>query len=115
MTVEYPERGVEFNRVKQGIRDTTRRKDEALVEAAEGIDQLCRVCPNCQDERCQSPYGNEEAVRKWDGIILRGLGISYGETRTSKQWRILIEERAPLDFCQSRCQWKSKCSVSRFG
>jgi hypothetical protein len=112
---EYPERGVKFNEIKQGIKDITQRDDKALVEASEGIDRLCRACPNCQDERCQSPQGNEEAVRKWDGIILRGLGISYGETRTSNQWRILIEERAPLNFCQTRCQWRSKCSVSHFG
>ncbi len=110
MRAEYPERGVLFNQVKQEIHAINQGDDDTLVEAVEGIDQLCRACPYCRDELCQSPHGNEEAVRKWDGIILKGLGISYGETRTSKEWQILIKEKAPLDFCLTRCQWRLNCA-----
>ena len=30
----------------------------------------------------ENPHGNEDKVRKWDAIILKGLGLSYGEKRT---------------------------------
>ena len=105
---ESPDRGVEF---EQSLKHIIQTDDEVLMEAIEGIDELCRVCPDCLDDRCQSPQGNEEAVRKWDSIILKGLGISYGERRTSKEWRMLIEQKAPLDFCQKRCPKKSMCTV----
>jgi hypothetical protein len=115
LKVQPSDRGVEFEQVEQGIKDLAQTDDEALVEVIEGIDELCRVCPECRDDRCQSAQGNEEAVRKWDGIVLKGLGVSYGETRTSRQWRMLIEEKAPLDFCQTRCPWKSICGVFQLG
>jgi hypothetical protein len=115
LKVQPSGRGVEFEQVEQGIKDLAQTDDEALVEVVEGMDELCRVCPDCQDDRCQSTQGNEEAVRKWDGIILKGLGVSYGETRTSRQWRMLIEEKAPLDFCWARCPWKSICGVFQLG
>jgi len=81
------------------------------VEVIEGIDELCRVCPDCRDERCQNPRGDEEAVKKWDGIILRGLEINYGEARTSRDWRILINQKAPLTFCEMQCPYRSSCTV----
>jgi len=113
--VELSDRGVKFGQVEQRIKNIMQTDDEALVEVAEGIDDLCRVCPDCGNNRCESPRGNEEAVRKWDGILLKGLGISYGETRTSKQWRILVEQKMPLDFCQTRCPSKSRCTIPHPG
>lgn len=115
LKVEFPDRGVEYEQIEQRLKNIIQTDDEVLVEVTEGIDELCRVCPNCRDDLCQSPQGNEEAVRKWDSIILKGLGISYGETRTSKQWRMLIEQKAPLNFCRTRCPGKSICTVSSLG
>jgi hypothetical protein len=111
LKLEFPDRGLEFQQVEQRLREIIQTDDEVLVEATEGVDELCQVCPNCLDNRCQSPQGNEEAVRKWDGIILKGLGMSYGEKRTSKEWRMLIKQKAPLDFCRTRCPSKSICIV----
>jgi hypothetical protein len=108
---EIPDRGDEFRRVSQERRDIIERQDDIEVEAIQGIDELCRVCPDCQDERCQNPKGDEEAVRKWDSIILKGLEKNYGETRTSKEWRRLIDQKAPLRFCETRCPYRSKCTV----
>ena len=115
LEVKIQNRGEEFERVRQERRETIERQDEAVVEAVEGIDELCRVCPDCRDERCQNPKGDEEAVRKWDGIILKGLGINYGETRTSKEWRVLINQKAPLNFCKTRCPYRSSCTVFQLG
>jgi len=111
LKVVIPDRGEEFERLSQKRRDTIEKEDDVLVEMIEGIDELCQVCPDCRDGRCQNPRGDEEAVRKWDGIILRGLEINYGETRTSKDWRMLINEKAPLNFCKTRCPYRSSCTV----
>jgi len=113
MTAEYPERGESFLRVEQRVKDVVWSDDETPVEAAHGADELCHVCPHCRDDRCEHPQGKEEAARKWDGILLKELGISYGEKRTSKEWRLLIHEKAPLGFCQTRCPSRSGCTVSR--
>lgn len=115
LKVEAPDRGEEFERAWQKKRDTLETQDDALVEVIEEVDEVCLVCPDCRDERCQSPSGGEQGVRKWDGIILKGLGIDYGETRTSKEWRMLILEKAPLEFCKTRCPWRSRCTVFEVG
>ena len=111
LKVEVPDRGEEFERVSRERRDTIETEDDVVVEVIEGIDELCRVCPDCRDERCQTPRGDEEAVKKWDGIILRGLEINYGEARTSRDWRILINQKAPLTFCEMQCPYRSSCTV----
>ena len=111
LEINIQNRGEEFERVSQERRDTIERQDDVVVEVVEGIDELCRACPDCRDGRCQNPKGGEEAVRKWDGIILKGLEINYGEMRTSKEWRVLINQKAPLDFCKRRCPYQSSCTV----
>ena len=111
LKVEVPDRGEEFERVSRERRDTIETEDDVVVEVIEGIDELYRVCPDCRDERCQNPRGDEEAVKKWDGIILRGLEINYAEARTSRDWRILINQKAPLTFCEMQCPYRSSCTV----
>ncbi|MCJ7595055.1 MAG: DUF1284 domain-containing protein [Desulfobacterales bacterium] len=115
MKVDLPDGGAEYDQAKGRLRDIIKADDESSVEVCEGVDEICRVCPECRDNRCQSAQGDEEAVRKWDSIILRGLGVSYGETRTSKEWRMLIEQKAPLKFCQTRCPFKERCNVFQLG
>lgn len=112
LQAEFPERGEEFEHADQRTKDIIQACDDTPVEVTEGIDELCRVCPDCREDRCENPQGDEEAVRKWDNIILKGLGVSYGETKTSEEWCMLIKKKAPLDFCQTRCPWKSSCAVS---
>ena len=115
LKVQLPERGAKYKRVEQKLRNIVETHDDALVELIEGIDELCQACPECRHDRCESPLGNEDSVRKWDGIILKGLGISYGETKTSREWHTLIEEKAPLEFCETKCPWKSICTVFELG
>ena len=109
---QFPERGAEFQQVMKKREFIFEKNDEHMVEVIQGIDKICRACTNLKNDRCESPEGNEEAVRKWDHIILKGLGVSYGETMTSKDWRMLIEKKAPLDFCKAKCQWKPQCTAS---
>ena len=103
LNLDFPERGKGFAERKQKVIEIIRAHDDTLVEAIEGVDEICRVCPNCRGNRCASPDGEEEAVRKWDSIILRSLGIGCGETMTAMGWRTLIDDKAPLELCGSKC------------
>jgi len=112
LRLSFPERGEKFAEAERRVVEIIGSHEETLVEAIEGVDQICRVCLNRQGDRCESQAGNEDAVRKWDGIILKGLGIAYGETRTARQWRTLIDGKAPLHLCTSRCPHRSKCTIT---
>jgi hypothetical protein len=115
LKLEFPERGERYKIAEQGMRDLLQKEDNVLLEVAEGIDELCRSCTNLRDDQCRSPQGSEESVRKWDHILLKGLRISYGDTRSAKQWIALIERKAPLDFCRTRCPKKNFCTVFSIG
>lgn len=104
-------RGRDFEQALKAIRELMHADTDSVVEIVEGVDGLCRACPECRDDRCESPHGNEEAVRKWDRRILQGLGIAYGDKRTARELRALIAEKAPLDFCRTRCPWRQVCTV----
>ena len=107
----FPDRGERFDQIGDKIRETMQSGTNTIIEVIEGVDELCQVCSLCQDNRCRSPNGDENAVRKWDAIVLKELGVSYGEKRTAQDFRALIEEKSPLDFCQTRCRWKDVCTV----
>jgi hypothetical protein len=111
LATHFPERGKAFNQTECKIKETILSGTDTIIEVIEGVDELCQACPLCQDNGCQSPNGNEDAVRKWDKIILRGLNISYGERRTAKEFKVLIDRKAPLEFCRTRCSWKDQCAI----
>ena len=73
-----PDRGEEFKRVSSSIKELIESNCDAIIEINQGVDILFRSCPDCREDRCESPHGNEDKVRKWDAIILNGLGIFYG-------------------------------------
>ena len=110
LQVNFSHRGEEYNRESQKAKDVFDSQPDSVVEVIEGVDQLCQFCPDCRNDRCQNSEGNEEAVRKWDGIILKGLGIGYGEIKKSGDWLTLIKEKAPLNLCKTKCPWKSRCA-----
>ena len=110
-TTIFPERGKTFNQRELTIKETIRSGTDTIIEVIEGVDELCQACSFCQDDGCRSPNGNEDAVRKWDKIILKGLDIFYGERKTAKEFRVLIDKKAPLEFCRTRCSWKDQCAV----
>ncbi|MEW6614907.1 MAG: DUF1284 domain-containing protein [Thermodesulfobacteriota bacterium] len=111
MAGSFPDRGERFDRIGNKIRETMQSGTDTIIEIIEGVDELCQTCPLCNNNRCQSPNGDEDAVRKWDTIVLKGLGVSYGEKRTAREFRSLIKQKAPLDFCRTRCPWKDACTV----
>lgn len=108
--VTFEERGPEFRRVMDKIKDTFVSQPESLVMAIEGGDELCQVCFLYTDGRCSSPSGDENEVRKMDAIVLKELDLSCGDCLTAGQWQARIEQKTPLKLCQ-RCPWKEACSI----
>ena len=104
-------RGEEFAFAVNKIKELTQSESDLIIIVTEGPDQLCYYCPDFQNGRCENPLGNEEKVRRWDLKILKGLGIFYGQEITVRSLLALIKEKAPLDFCQTRCPWKTLCGV----
>ncbi len=104
-------RGEEFSFALSKIKELTQSESDLIITVTEGPDQLCKSCPDCKNDCCENPIGNEDAVRKWDSKILKGLGISYGQEITVRVLLALIREKAPLDFCQTRCPWTKLCGV----
>lgn len=103
-------RGSDFVRVQNRIKSILLSQPDSLIMVSEGIDELCRQCSYCVDERCTSPQGNEDEVRKWDAILLKEVGLSFGVCLTSGEWQALIKQKVPFKLCQ-RCRWKQVCSV----
>ena len=114
LRLAFPQRGEEFAEARRKVVEIIGSHDETPVQVVEGVDQICRFCQNCRGDRCESSHGTEEAVRKWDAIIIESLSAAYGEIRTARQWRLLVEEKRPLAFCTLRCPYRSKCSVTVF-
>jgi len=106
------DRGEDFIRVVDKIRQTIHEESDKTVEVIWGTDELCQACPFCRDNSCQSPDGDEKDIRKFDSIILKGLGVSAGTILPVSEWRRLIEQKSPLDFCR-RCTVRPLCDVER--
>jgi hypothetical protein len=111
MVLETFDRGEAFNALATRIKEALESQADTLIEVIEGTDDLCQTCPLCGDARCQSPDGDETAVRKWDAIVLRGLEVSYGDRLTGAQFMALIRRKVPIPLCLTKCRWKSACRV----
>jgi hypothetical protein len=111
MVLETFERGEAFNTLATRIKEALESQADTLIEVIEGVDDLCQTCPLCRDARCQSPDGDETAVRKWDAIVLRGLEISYGDRLSAGRLMHLIRQKTPLPLCLTKCRWRDNCRV----
>ena len=105
------DRGEAFNTMAHRIKDALRLETDTSIEMIEGVDDLCQTCPLCQRGLCQSPQGDETQVRRWDAVVVKGLGISYGDRMTAGGFSALIRQKVPLSLCLTRCRWKSECRV----
>jgi len=112
LVLETFDRGEAFNALATRIQESLESQTDTLIEVIEGVDDLCQTCPLCRDGRCQSPDGDETAVRKWDAIVLRGMEISYGDRLTAGHLSALIKQKVPLPLCLTKCRWKNACRVT---
>ena len=106
----FEERGSDYQRVEHKIKDVLLSQPESAVMVIEGVDELCRQCPLRVDERCSSPRGNEDKVRKWDAILLKELDLPLETCLTAGEWQALIKQKTPFQLCP-KCQWQQVCSV----
>ena len=97
-------RGGEFEEARGRIERLFRVEAEN-VEINEGPDPLCEACPHFNGQMCVHPNGDETAVRKWDARIINELGLEYGEVMKIAEMKSLIKEKAPLNFCMTRCRY----------
>ena len=109
-----PARGNEYKKIKQRIVDAWNQENNKF-EVKEGPDILCMACTYFNGVSCIHPKGNEEAVRKWDRVMLDGLGLNYGQVIRIKHLKSLIIRKIPMDFCLLKCQYhkEKRCDPSR--
>jgi hypothetical protein len=110
-TFDLPERGPEFYSFQKRVTDILNNEDDAVIVVTEGPDDICSRCPECKNNRCEHPEGNEEQVRKWDRMVMKGLGIEYGQRYTVAELKRIIKEKAPLQFCKEKCRARGRCKV----
>ena len=106
----FPERGEGYLHAEAEIKKAVETPSDTILEANEGTDILCRQCPNCTDNRCASPLGDENEVRKWDALLLRELELPYGTRLTSREWQERVAEKIPFQLCR-KCHWQQVCRV----
>ena len=111
LELDLTKRGESFRQMITALKELLLSDRDQVIEMVEGVDELCHVCPDCRNGRCESPQGEEEAVRKFDQAILCGLGLSYGDRRSVKEIDGLVRSRAPFTICRSRCPWRKECTV----
>ncbi len=110
--MEPPGRGGAFEDLCRRIRAVMSTGEDISIEVTEGVDDLCDFCPHLGEGRCESPFGDEKKVRKWDARVMEGLGLRYGERMRAADFKELIDARAPLSFCKDRCPWRTVCLVA---
>ena len=67
---ELTDRGPGFFRALADLRELVESGEDTVVEVVQGVDDLCPFCPDCGDGRCESVFGDESKVRRWDARIL---------------------------------------------
>ncbi|MFH1091548.1 MAG: DUF1284 domain-containing protein, partial [Pseudomonadota bacterium] len=56
-------RGEEFDQKIEEITQSLQTGKKLRIKIAAGTDQLCSVCPDYQNSRCQNEFGDETQVR----------------------------------------------------
>jgi len=99
-------RGPMFNEMIEKIENLFRNDEgqEVEIEVIEGPDLICKTCPYHDGKACCHPAGNETEVRKWDKRILKESGLQFNQIIEVKKIKSLIKEKAPLNFCLTKCR-----------
>ena len=108
METAYPDRGPDFEEATNRIRQMLRSGSGFSIRITQGVDELCQFCLHNRDNRCRHPDGDEEQVGKWDAIILRELGFTFGRLITIEELRNSIDNIHPLRLCLEKCSYSKK-------
>ena len=104
------DRGAKFAQQQQLIYDML-HSETANIQVAEGVDYLCAACLYRKGNLCEAPNGGDEGVRKWDAILIRELGISFGTVMSAPKWRTILAAKKPFQLC-TRCNYRSICKTT---
>lgn len=88
--------------------DNALHSETAIIQVAEGVDRVCTYCLHRAGDKCAAPKGGDEGVRKWDAILVRELGVSFGTVMSAPEWRALLATRKPFQMC-ARCGYRLTC------
>lgn len=96
--------------------ETLLKEGKESVEIVNYPDFLCQVCSFFNGQECSHPGGGEAGVKKWDARILEGTGLQPGQVLTFSELGSLVREKAPLNFCLTRCPYhlNNKCDARTF-
>ena len=59
---------------------------------------------------CQSKNGDDPVIRKWDNIVLGGLGLEPGSAMPIRRYQEILEQKSPISFCY-RCKVGMSCEM----
>ncbi|MDA8139393.1 MAG: DUF1284 domain-containing protein [Desulfobacteraceae bacterium] len=115
LNIEPPGRGAAYERASREIIEILRWHEDDEIEVTCGVDDLCRHCPNLVENKCISPLGDEEKVRRWDAKVMEGLKLNCGDQKSVRDLRRLFQQCLPLPFCKECCPWRTICAAPSFG
>ena len=99
----------EFTNHMKAVVSKLKSKPETYITVREGCDDLCKMCPNREDEVCSS----FEKVKTMDNAVLRVCGITYKDTvsweKLAYRARTLIFETDAFQRICADCQWAELC------
>ncbi len=95
----------------KNLEEILSKMEKEYIKVIEGLDDICRSCPNLKAGRCEYKEGAEEKIREQDKTALELLNIKEGEIIPLKE----IKERLPKIFSQwyenycLSCDWLRVC------
>lgn len=97
----------------ENLDDVMRRaKGGEEIEVVEGADEICRVCPTLQGEKCVSKPGADAKIREMDAKAAAHLGVEIGSKVLWQEIKTKVME-APKEwlaaFCKG-CDWGEVCA-----
>ena len=108
--MQFHERGEHFQNTYTEIRNTLNTSPDSMIEVVLGPDDLCKECPISSANGCQSKQGGEPVVKKWDNIVLGGLGIETYREMPVREYQAIIDQKSPISFCY-RCKVGMDCKM----
>ncbi len=99
----------------QNLEDVMHRANQGEeIEVVEGADDICRVCPTLQGEKCVAKPGVDAEIRDIDAQATAYLTVGIGAKVLWQDIKTKVAE-APKEwltvFCGG-CDWKQVCNQS---
>ena len=102
--------GPDYLVTRKRLKNIVLSQPETDIQVIEGVDELCRHCLVCVNNRCTSPRSGEDVLREQDASVLAELGLPLGTCLTAGEWQVLIQQKIPFEYCRE-CWGKQQCPV----